>query len=155
MVGAYGQNLPDVSSLSTIQPTSPTVIVARDGTTLARLYNKYKVYVPITQIPQVMREAMVATEDERFYTHRGFDIRGIMRAALANYRHDEITQGASTITQQLARKLFLNDRQTMTRKIQEALLAIEIERYYSKSQVVKRCLKSVYFVTGPYGVNAH
>ena len=154
MVGAYGQNLPDVSSLSTIQPTSPTVIVARDGTTLARLYNKYKVYVPITQIPQVMRDAMVATEDERFYTHRGFDIRGIVRAALANYRHDEITQGASTITQQLARKLFLNDRQTMTRKIQEALLAIEIERYYSKDEILERYLNLVYFGAGAYGVQA-
>ena len=124
MLGAYGRDLPDVSSLSTIQPTSPTVIVARDGTVLARLYDKYKVYVPITQIPQVMRDAMVATEDERFYSHRGVDLRGIMRAALANYQHEEITQGASTITQQLARKLFLNDRQTLTRKIQEALLAI-------------------------------
>jgi penicillin-binding protein 1A len=154
VVGAYGQNLPDVSGLSIIQPTSPTVIVARDGTTLARLYNKYKVYVPITQIPQVMRDATVATEDERFYSHRGFDVRGIMRAALANYRHDEITQGASTITQQLARKLFLNDRQTMSRKIQEALLAIEIERYYSKDEILERYLNLVYFGAGAYGVQA-
>ncbi len=154
VVGAYGQNLPDVSGLSTIQPTSPTVILARDGTTLARLYDKFKVYVPITQIPQVMRDAMVATEDERFYSHRGVDARGIMRAALANYRHDEITQGASTITQQLARKLFLNDRQTLTRKIQEALLAIEIERYYSKDEILERYLNLVYFGAGAYGVQA-
>jgi penicillin-binding protein 1A len=154
VVGSYGQNLPDVSSLSVIEPTSPTVIVARDGTKLARLYDKYKVYVPITQIPQVVREAMVATEDERFYSHRGVDIRGIMRAALANYQHEEITQGASTITQQLARKLFLNDRQTMTRKIQEALLAIEIERYYSKDEILERYLNLVYFGAGAYGVQA-
>ncbi len=154
IVGAYGQNLPDVSSLSMIEPTSPTVIVARDGTKLARLYDKYKVYVPITQIPQVVREAMVATEDERFYSHRGVDVRGIMRAALANYQHEEITQGASTITQQLARKLFLNDRQTMTRKIQEALLAIEIERYYSKDEILERYLNLVYFGAGAYGVQA-
>jgi penicillin-binding protein 1A len=154
IVGAYGQNLPDVSSLSAIEPTSPTVIVARDGTKLARLYDKYKVYVPITQIPQVVREAMVATEDERFYSHRGVDVRGIMRAALANYQREEITQGASTITQQLARKLFLNDRQTMTRKIQEALLAIEIERYYSKDEILERYLNLVYFGAGAYGVQA-
>jgi len=154
VVGVYGQNLPDVSGLSTIQPTSPTVIVARDGTTLARLYDKFKVYVPITQIPQVMRDAMVATEDERFYSHRGIDVRGIMRAAIANYRHDEITQGASTITQQLARKLFLSDRQTLTRKIQEALLAIEIERYYSKDEILERYLNLVYFGAGAYGVQA-
>ncbi len=154
MLSAYGRDLPDVSGLSTIQPTAPTVIVARDGTTLARLYNKYNVYVPITQIPQVMRDAMVATEDERFYSHRGVDVRGIMRAALANYRHDEITQGASTITQQLARKLFLNDRQTLTRKIQEALLAVEIERYYSKDEILERYLNLVYFGAGAYGVQA-
>ncbi|MDQ6766389.1 MAG: PBP1A family penicillin-binding protein [Candidatus Eremiobacteraeota bacterium] len=154
VVGAYGQNLPDVSGLSAIQPTSPTTIIARDGTTLARLYDKYKVYVPITQIPPVMRDAMVATEDERFYTHRGVDVRGIMRAALANYRHDKITQGASTITQQLARKLFLTDRKTMTRKIQEALLAIEIERNYSKDEILERYLNLVYFGAGAYGVQA-
>ncbi|MBV8262672.1 MAG: PBP1A family penicillin-binding protein [Candidatus Eremiobacteraeota bacterium] len=154
MLGTYGRGLPDVSSLSTIQPTSPTVIVARDGTLLARLYDKYKVYVPITQIPQVMRDAMVATEDERFYSHRGVDLRGIMRAALANYQHEEITQGASTITQQLARKLFLNDRQTLTRKIQEALLAIEIERSYSKDEILERYLNLVYFGAGAYGVQA-
>ena len=154
LLGAYGRGLPDVSSLSTIQPTSPTVIVARDGTVLARLYDKYKVYVPITQIPQVMRDAMVATEDERFYSHRGVDARGILRAALANYQREEITQGASTITQQLARKLFLNDRQTLTRKIQEALLAIEIERSYSKDEILERYLNLVYFGAGAYGVQA-
>ncbi len=154
VVGAYGQNLPDVSSLSIIQPTSPTVIIARDGTMLARLYDRYKVYVPITQIPQVMREAMVATEDERFYSHHGVDMRGIVRAALANYRHEAITQGASTITQQLARKLFLSDRQTLTRKIQEALLAMEIERQYSKDEILERYLNLVYFGAGAYGVQA-
>jgi len=154
VLAAYGRGLPDVSGLSTIQPTSPTVIVARDGTTLARLYDKYKVYVPITQIPPVMRQAMVATEDERFYEHRGVDPRGIMRAALANYRHDEITQGASTITQQLARKLFLSDQQTLTRKIQEALLAVEIERYYTKDEILERYLNLVYFGAGAYGVQA-
>lgn len=154
VIGSYGQNLPDVSTLSIIEPTSPTLIVARDGTRLARLYNKYDVYAPITQIPLVMREAVIATEDERFYSHRGIDIRGIARAAIANYEHEQITQGASTITQQLARRLFLNDRRTMTRKIQEALLAIEIERDYSKDEILERYLNLVYFGAGAYGVQA-
>ena len=154
VVGAYGENLPDISQLSIIQPTSPTVIIARDGTRLARLYDKYKVYVPITQIPPVMREAVVAVEDERFYSHRGVDARGIMRAALANYRHEAITQGASTITQQLARNLFLTNRPTLTRKIQEALLAMQIERYYSKDEILERYLNLVYFGAGAYGVQA-
>jgi len=154
VVGAYGENLPDISRLSIIEPTSPTVIIARDGTRLARLYDKYKVYVPITQIPPVLREAVVAVEDERFYTHRGVDARGIMRAALANYRHEAITQGASTITQQLARNLFLTNRQTLDRKIQEALLAMQIERYYSKDEILERYLNLVYFGAGAYGVQA-
>jgi 1A family penicillin-binding protein len=154
VIGNYGQNLPDVSTLSVIEPTSPTVIVARDGTKLARLYNKFDVYVPITDIPLVMRQAVIATEDERFYSHHGIDLRGIMRAALANYQHEEITQGASTITQQLARRLFLNDRRTLTRKIQEALLAIEIERDYSKDEILERYLNLVYFGAGAYGAQA-
>jgi penicillin-binding protein 1A len=154
IAGSYGQNLPDVSRLSVIEPTSPTVILARDGTKLARLYNKFDVYVPITDIPRVMREAVIATEDERFYSHHGIDLRGILRAALANYEHEEITQGASTITQQLARRLFLNDQRTMRRKIQEALLAIEIERDYSKDEILERYLNLVYFGAGAYGVEA-
>ncbi|MDQ6780413.1 MAG: PBP1A family penicillin-binding protein [Candidatus Eremiobacteraeota bacterium] len=154
VVGAYGENLPDISRLSVIEPTSPTVIIARDGTRLARLYDKYKVYVPITQIPPVLREAVVAVEDERFYHHRGVDARGIMRAALANYRHEAITQGASTITQQLARNLFLTNRLTVDRKIQEALLAMQIERYYSKDEILERYLNLVYFGAGAYGVQA-
>jgi penicillin-binding protein 1A len=154
VVGAYGENLPDISQLSIIEPTSPTVIVARDGTRLARLYDKYKVYVPITQIPPVMREAVVAVEDERFYSHRGVDARGIMRAAFANYRHEAITQGASTITQQLARNLFLTNRVTLERKIQEVLLAMQIERYYSKDEILERYLNLVYFGAGAYGIQA-
>jgi penicillin-binding protein 1A len=154
VAGTYGQNLPDVSRLSVIEPTAPTVILARDGTKLARLYNKFDVYVPITDIPRVMREAVIATEDERFYSHHGIDVRGILRAALANYEHEEITQGASTITQQLARRLFLNDQRTMRRKIQEALLAIEIERDYSKDEILERYLNLVYFGAGAYGVEA-
>lgn len=154
VVGSYGQGLPDVSTLAIIEPTSPTLIVARDGTKLARLYNKFDVYVPITDIPVVMREAVIATEDERFYSHHGIDVRGIARAAVANYQHEQITQGASTITQQLARRLFLSDRRTMTRKIQEALLAIEIERDYSKDEILERYLNLVYFGAGAYGVQA-
>ncbi|HXW51729.1 MAG TPA: PBP1A family penicillin-binding protein [Candidatus Acidoferrales bacterium] len=154
VIGAYGQGLPDISTLAVIEPTSPTTIVARDGTKLARLYNKFDVYVPITDIPLVMREAVIATEDERFYSHHGIDLRGIVRAAIANYEHEEITQGASTITQQLARRLFLSDQRTMTRKIQEALLAIEIERDYSKDEILERYLNLVYFGAGAYGVQA-
>jgi penicillin-binding protein 1A len=154
IITVYGRNLPDISRLSDVQPAGTTRILARDGTLLARLYDKDRVYVPITQIPQVMRDAMVATEDERFYSHSGVDIRGIARAAIADVTHKQIEQGASTITQQLARNLFLTSDQTMTRKIQEALLAIEIERYYTKDEILERYLNLVYFGAGAYGVQA-
>src|SRR5579863_4971395 len=154
VLAVYGRGLPDISRLSDIEPSGTTRIVARDGTLLATLYDKNHVYVPITQIPDVMREAIVANEDERFYSHSGVDVRGIMRAALANFQHKDIEQGASTITQQLARNMFLTSDQTMRRKIQEALLAIEIERYYTKDEILERYLNLVYFGAGAYGVQA-
>jgi penicillin-binding protein 1A len=154
VVATYGRNLPDISRLSAVEPAGTTRILARDGTLLARLYDKNRVYVPITQIPQVMRQAIVASEDERFYSHSGVDIRGIARAAVANWQHQQIEQGASTITQQLARNLFLTSEQTVSRKIQEALLAIEIERYYTKDEILERYLNLVYFGAGAYGVQA-
>jgi len=154
VIASYGKNLPDISRLSDIEPAGTTRILARDGTLLARLYDKNRVYVPVTQIPRVMREAIVASEDERFYSHSGVDIRGIARAAIANWQHKQIEQGASTITQQLARNMFLTDEQTIGRKIQEALLAIEIERYYTKDEILERYLNLVYFGAGAYGVQA-
>jgi penicillin-binding protein 1A len=154
VLSIYGRNLPDISKLSDVEPAGTTRIFARDGTLLARLYDKNRVYVSITQIPQVMRQAIVASEDERFYSHSGVDIRGIARAALANWQHKQIEQGASTITQQLARNLFLTNEQTVSRKIQEALLAIEIERYYTKDEILERYLNLVYFGAGAYGVQA-
>ena len=154
VLSVYGRNLPDISKLSDVEPAGTTRIIARDGTLLARLYDKNRVYVSITQIPQVMREAIVADEDERFYSHSGVDLRGIARAALANWQHKQIEQGASTITQQLARNLFLTSDQTVSRKIQEALLAIEIERYYTKDEILERYLNLVYFGAGAYGVQA-
>ena len=154
LIATYGQNLPDIGKLSDVEPAGTTRIFARDGTLLARLYDKNRVYVPITQIPQVMRQAIVASEDERFYSHSGVDLKGIARAAVANWQHQHIEQGASTITQQLARNLFLTSEQTVSRKIQEALLAIEIERYYTKDEILERYLNLVYFGAGAYGVQA-
>jgi penicillin-binding protein 1A len=109
--------------------------------------------VPLSRIPLVVREAVIANEDHNFYYHHGVDFGGIMRAGFADLTHQEF-QGASTITQQLARKLFLNDQVSITRKIQEALLAIEIERYYTKDEILERYLNIVYLGSGAYGVDA-
>jgi len=154
VVSAFGQNLPDVDRLSEVDSaTTTTRILARDGTVLARLYDKNRIYVPITGISPEMKEAIVASEDERFYEHRGVDVRSIVRAAVADFKHEQI-QGASTITQQLARTLFLNRNRTIARKVQEALLAIELERYYTKDEILERYLNLIYFGAGAYGVQA-
>lgn len=153
MVAAYSRNLPDISRLADYQPESSTRIFARDGTLLASVYKENRTYVPLARIPLVVREAVIANEDHNFYYHHGVDFGGIVRAGFADLTHQEF-QGASTITQQLARKLFLNDQVSISRKIQEALLAIEIERYYTKDEILERYLNIVYLGSGAYGVDA-
>jgi penicillin-binding protein 1A len=128
-------------------------VYARDGTLLATLYTQNRIWVPIAKIPKIVREAFVANEDHNFYRHHGVDFGGIARAAIADYRHEEF-QGASTITQQLARALFLSNEVSISRKIQEALLAMEIERYYTKDEILERYLNLIYFGSGAYGIEA-
>src|SRR5580692_4417963 len=153
MVAAYGRNLPDISRMADYQPASTTRIFARDGTQLASVYKENRVWVPLSRIPQVVREAFIANEDHNFYSHHGVDAGGIIRAAFADLTHQQF-QGASTITQQLARRLFLNDQVSLSRKVQEALLAIEIERYYTKDEILERYLNIIYLGAGAYGVDA-
>ncbi|HET9029466.1 MAG TPA: PBP1A family penicillin-binding protein [Candidatus Aquilonibacter sp.] len=153
IVAAYSRNLPDISRMADYQPASSTRIFARDGTQLASVYKENRVWVPLSRIPLVMQHAVIANEDHNFYTHHGVDFGGILRAAIADLTHQEF-QGASTITQQLARKLFLNDQVSISRKIQEALLAMEIERYYTKDEILERYLNMVYLGAGAYGVDA-
>ncbi len=127
IVASYSRNLPDISRMADYQPSRSTHIYARDGMLLATLYKENRVWVPIAVIPQTVRDAFIATEDRNFYRHHGVDFGGIARAAYADYRHEQF-QGASTITQQLARALFLSNEVSISRKVQEALLAMEIER---------------------------
>ncbi|MGB6987464.1 MAG: PBP1A family penicillin-binding protein [Candidatus Aquilonibacter sp.] len=153
IVAAYSRNLPDISRLADYQPESSTRIFARDGTLLASVYKENRTYVQLSRIPLVVQQAVIANEDHNFYYHHGVDFGGIVRAGFADLTHQEF-QGASTITQQLARKLFLSDQVSISRKIQEALLAIEIERYYTKDEILERYLNIVYLGSGAYGVDA-
>jgi penicillin-binding protein 1A len=153
IVTAYARNLPDISRMADYQPASSTRIFARDGTQLAAVYKENRVFVPIARIPAVVRDAFIANEDHNFYYHHGVDFGSIVRAAYADVTHQQF-QGASTITQQLARRLFLNDQVSMSRKVQEALLAIEIERYYTKDEILERYLNIIYLGSGAYGVDA-
>jgi penicillin-binding protein 1A len=153
LVYSYSRNLPDINKMADFQPSRSTRVYARDGTLLASLYRQNRIWVPIDRIPPLVQRAFVATEDRNFYTHHGIDFYGIVRAAWADYHHDQF-QGASTITQQLARKLFLSNEVSISRKIEEALLAIEIERYYTKNEILERYLNLMYFGSGAYGIQA-
>ncbi len=153
MVAAYARNLPDISRMADYQPASTTRIYARDGTLLASVYKENRVWVPISRIPVIVRDAFIANEDHNFYYHHGVDFGGIVRATFADLTHQQF-QGASTITQQLARRLFLTDQVSIARKVQEALLAIEIERYYTKDEILERYLNIIYLGAGAYGVDA-
>jgi len=111
-----------------------------------------KNFIPVSDLPPRLTEAVVAVEDTRFYTHPGFDINGIFRAALVNMQYGEVTEGASTITQQLVKNLFLSQEQTMSRKIEEVLLALDFEFRYSKNEILSLYLNSIYFGSGYYGI---
>ncbi|MBV9103111.1 MAG: PBP1A family penicillin-binding protein, partial [Candidatus Eremiobacteraeota bacterium] len=153
IVASYSRALPDISRMADYQPSRTTRVYARDGTLLATLYRENRIWIPIDRIPKMVRDAFIATEDRNFYQHHGVDFGGIIRAAYADYRHESF-QGASTITQQLARALFLSNEVSVSRKIQEALLAIEIERQYTKDEILERYLNLIYFGSGAYGVEA-
>lgn len=154
LVAAYSRNLPDISRMADYQPARSTRLFARDGTLLATLYKENRLWLPIDKIPPIVREAFIANEDHNFYSHHGVDFFGIIRAGIADLSHHGVEQGASTITQQLARGLFLTDQRSISRKIQEALLAIEIERYYTKDEILERYLNLIYLGSGAYGVDA-
>ena len=111
-------------------------------------------YVPIGRISPDLKEAIVAIEDRRFYDHWGFDMTGMARATLVNIQHGRIEEGASTITQQLVKNLFLANEQTFTRKGQELLLALAIENAYTKDEILEMYMNVVYYGSGFYGVNA-
>ncbi|MFQ5520189.1 MAG: transglycosylase domain-containing protein, partial [Candidatus Methylomirabilia bacterium] len=110
--------------------------------------------VPLARIPQSLRDAVIAVEDSRFYSHFGIDPIGLARAVYRNVRHRRIVEGGSTITQQLARLLFLTHDKSFGRKLKEALLALELERRYSKDRILEMYLNQIYMSHGAYGVEA-
>ncbi len=111
-------------------------------------------YVTIDKIPQNLKDAVVAVEDRRFYEHHGFDVNGVARAALVNLQYGEIEEGASTITQQLVKNLFLSHEQSFGRKAEELLLSLDMEANYSKDEILELYLNTIYYGTGYYGIGA-
>ncbi len=136
-------NLPEVSSLTDYRPKLPMRVFTADGVLIGEFGEERRNFTPIDRIPKVMREAVLAAEDARFYDHGGVDFKGIVRAALENLR-DARSQGASTITMQVARNFYLSTEKTFTRKIYEILLAMQIERQLSKDQILELYMNKIF-----------
>ncbi|MBM3731885.1 MAG: PBP1A family penicillin-binding protein [Acidimicrobiia bacterium] len=153
-LGFFAYDLPDVERA--FRPTrAPSVVVrAADGTELARVGEIWGRPVPLAELPPELPLAVIATEDRRFYQHFGLDLVGVARAALANLRAGRAVQGGSTLTQQLAKNLFLTPARTLRRKVQEALLALWLESRFDKEEILTVYLNRVYFGAGAYGVDA-
>lgn len=153
-VGLTAQSLPDFEQIKATQSEQMIVVRARDGTQLVSLGPSYGKWVAYDQIPQVMKDAMLATEDRRYYGHVGIDPVGLARSVWVRVEEGKWKQGGSTITQQLARTVFLNNSRTFGRKIREAVLALALEWNFSKDQILELYLNKVYFGGGAYGIDS-
>jgi penicillin-binding protein 1A len=151
------QELPDYEVLAKYEPPVMTRIHANDGRLIAEYARERRIYVPITAIPQRLIEAFISAEDKNFYQHGGLDIQGIIRAVVTNMSAIQSGRrmvGASTITQQVAKNFLLTKDQNIERKLKEAILAIRIERAFTKEQILELYLNEIYLGVGAYGVAA-
>lgn len=146
-------NLPNISDINLNKNDKIIQINYSDNSKIRVIGDLYANQVSFDQFPKYLIEALIATEDRSFFSHYGFDLKGILRAFLVNYRAGTIKQGGSTITQQLARILFLNNEKTYHRKINEILLAYKLEQAFSKEEILTLYLNHVYFGSGNYGIN--
>lgn len=150
-IGATISNLPDVQQTGT--PAASSQVFDIKGRLITTIHaEENRLPVSLDQVPENLQHAFLAAEDIRFYDHHGIDPRGIMRAVFANITHNGIAQGGSTITQQLARNAFLTQNRTLERKFQEAILALQIEREYTKPEILEMYMNQIYFGEGAYGI---
>ena len=150
------KDLPSLAELQKFDPEMVSKIYSADGVLLKQLYTHKRDIVPISKVPKHLREALLVMEDRSFYDHSGFSIKGIFRAIIIDVITMSTQQGASTLTQQLARNIYniIGFEKTIYRKIKEILTAIQIEKTYTKSEIIEMYLNSVYFGHGTYGVQS-
>ncbi len=146
-------NLPEISGLMDYRPKLPLRVVSADGVLLGEFGEERRVFTPIARIPRVMQDAVLAIEDARFYRHSGVDYLGVIRAGLAQFNKAK-SQGASTITMQVARNFYLSTEKTFTRKIYEILLALKIESQISKEQILEIYMNQIFLGQRAYGFAA-
>jgi len=153
----FSKDLPDYSQLQDYEPPVMTRVHAGDGSLVAEYARERRLYIPIQAVPKLIINAFLAAEDKNFYEHGGLDFTGIARAGivyLQNYGSSRRPQGASTITQQVAKNFLLSNELSMSRKVKEALLALKIERTYSKEKILELYLNEIYLGLGAYGIAA-
>src|SRR3954469_14777300 len=151
----YSSDLPEVHALESYQPNVVTELYGDDGQEIGTFALQRRILLSFEQIPQVLQDAITSTEDQHFFEHWGVDLPRVLEAAYRNVARRRIQEGASTLTMQLAGGLFLDrsDR-SLRRKIQETLLAIQIERAYTKQQIFTMYVNQVYLAHGNYGMEA-
>ncbi|MBX7514348.1 PBP1A family penicillin-binding protein [Qipengyuania sp. GH38] len=153
-VGFAARSLPSYYQLKATQNAQTIVVRARDGTEIVELGPSYGKWLSSDEIPQVMKDAMISVEDRRFYSHPGVDPYGLTRAVYVWATGQNRLGATSTITQQLARNVFLNSNRTVDRKLREAVLAMALEWKFSKDQILELYLNKVYFGGGAYGIDS-
>ena len=155
MISFFSLNLPDYNQLKNYKPSIMTRVHNSSGELVKEYSNEYRVFIPIDAVPAIVKSAFVSAEDKNFYTHIGVDPLGITRAFINNLKNinsNKRPQGASTITQQVAKNFLLTDELSLTRKIKEAILAIKIETAFSKDKILELYLNQIYLGSGTYGV---
>src|SRR6201993_3818975 len=153
----FSKDLPDYSQLQNYEPPVMTRVHAADGSLLGEFAKERRLYLPIQAVPKLVINAFLAAEDKNFYEHGGIDYTGMARAGVSsiqNFGSNRRPQGASTITQQVAKNFLLTNEVSFTRKIKEALLAMRIERTYSKDRILELYLNEIYLALGAYGIAA-
>jgi penicillin-binding protein 1A len=151
---ALTRDLPQIRSLERFRPSGVSRFYSSDQVLLAEIFLEKRDVVPFGTIPQNLTQAIVCTEDRSFYSHSGVDLKGVARALVKDILAGGYVEGASTITQQLAKTLFLTHKKTLTRKLKEAILAFQLERRYTKEEILGLYLNQVYFGSGAYGVQS-
>jgi penicillin-binding protein 1A len=148
------KNLPSVDSLEHYRPNTVTSIYSKDKVLIKQFYEERREIVKLSDVSPIMQKAILAAEDTRFYKHHGFDIFSIARAAIKNLKAGRIVEGGSTITQQLAKQLFLTPERSFERKLKEFILSFNIERKFDKQRIFELYMNQIYFGHGAYGVEA-
>jgi len=143
--------LPALTEIQNYQPKLPIQIFAEDGSMLGQFGEEHRIFIPIAKTPEMLKDAILSAEDERFYEHQGFDYIGFIRSALNNVLHMSFRSGGSTITMQVARNFFLSSQKTITRKFNEILLSYKIEKYLTKDQILELYINQIYLGQRAYG----